>query len=280
MVRREWPQVFDLDIEQQPEDGLLPGPEVQPPRRARARRRTTRAGLLLATWVPSASTRPRAARQFVRCVDVQSQTAHRPGRGQRAALTASTPAWALRCANVLEYLPELARDRKRLREEGGPFDLIVLDPPAFTKSAQGTVRARHASGYREINYRSHEAAPARRLPGHVHVASHFMTTELLKQRNSPTPPTRQTCSSSRSRSASRRRTTPSSGAHPRPTTWTSSPSRWSSGTTSGEKASPSRRAGAAGNKKGAPVAVTDAPLFVRPAGESCAFLARKPGQKP
>ena len=34
----------------------------------------------------------------------------------------------------------------RLREEGGPFDLIVLDPPAFTKS-RGTV-AHAARGYR------------------------------------------------------------------------------------------------------------------------------------
>ena len=82
------------------------------------------------------------------------------------------------CANVLEYLPELARDRKRLREEGGPFDLIVLDPPAFTKS-RGTVE--HASkGYREINY-----AAMRLLPRGGYLAtcscSHFMTTELLKR---------------------------------------------------------------------------------------------------
>ena len=80
-------------------------------------------------------------------------------------------------ANVLEYLPELAADKARLREEGGPFDLIVLDPPAFTKS-RGTVE--HAArGYREIN----EAA-MRLLPRGGYLAtcscSHFMTTELLR----------------------------------------------------------------------------------------------------
>ena len=80
-------------------------------------------------------------------------------------------------ANVLEYLPELAADKARLREEGGPFDLIVLDPPAFTKS-RGTVE--HAArGYREIN----EAA-IRLLPRGGYLAtcscSHFMTPDLLR----------------------------------------------------------------------------------------------------
>ncbi|MCH3942703.1 MAG: class I SAM-dependent rRNA methyltransferase [Atopobiaceae bacterium] len=82
------------------------------------------------------------------------------------------------CANVLEYLPALSADRSRLRDEGGPFDLVVLDPPAFTKS-RGTVE--HASrGYREIN----EAA-LRLLPRGGYLAtcscSHFMTTSLLRR---------------------------------------------------------------------------------------------------
>ena len=66
------------------------------------------------------------------------------------------------CANVLEYLPELRRDRSRLREQGGPFDLIVLDPPAFTKS-RGTV-AHAAKGYREINYEAMRLPPAATWP--------------------------------------------------------------------------------------------------------------------
>ena len=80
------------------------------------------------------------------------------------------------CANVLDYLPELRADRSRLREEGGPFDLIVLDPPAFTKS-RGTV-SHAARGYREINYEA-----LRLLPRGGYLAtcscSHFMTRDLL-----------------------------------------------------------------------------------------------------
>lgn len=114
--------------------------------------------------------------EFVRCVDV-SQTAIDLAAAN-ARLNGLDASMGFTCANVLEYLPELARDRKRLRKEGGPFDLIVLDPPAFTKS-RGTVE--HASkGYREINY-----AAMRLLPRGGYLAtcscSHFMTTELLKR---------------------------------------------------------------------------------------------------
>ena len=67
-------------------------------------------------------------------------------------------------------------NRARLREEGGPFDLIVLDPPAFTKS-RGTV-SHAARGYREINYQA-----LRLLPRGGYLAtcscSHFMTRDLL-----------------------------------------------------------------------------------------------------
>ena len=96
--------------------------------------------------------------EFVRCVDV-SQTAIDLAAAN-ARLNGLDTSMGFTCANVLEYLPELARDRKRLREEGGPFD--------------------HASkGYREINY-----AAMRLLPRGGYLAtcscSHFMTTELLK----------------------------------------------------------------------------------------------------
>lgn len=111
---------------------------------------------------------------FVRCVDV-SQTAIDLAAAN-ARLNGLDDRMGFTCANVLEYLPELARDRKRLREEGGPFDLIVLDPPAFTKS-RGTVD-HAAKGYREINY-----AAMRLLPRGGYLAtcscSHFMTRDLL-----------------------------------------------------------------------------------------------------
>ncbi|MCI1997398.1 MAG: class I SAM-dependent rRNA methyltransferase [Olsenella sp.] len=111
---------------------------------------------------------------FVRCVDV-SQTAVELAR-ENARINRLDANMGFTCANVLEYLPQLARDRQLLRDEGGPFDLIVLDPPAFTKS-RGTVQ--HAiKGYREIN----EAA-MRLLPRGGYLAtcscSHFMTRDLL-----------------------------------------------------------------------------------------------------
>ena len=110
----------------------------------------------------------------VRCVDV-SETAIGLAR-ENARLNGLDDRMGFTCANVLDYLPELARDRTRLCEEGGPFDLIVLDPPAFTKS-RGTV-AHAARGYREINYEA-----LRLLPRGGYLAtcscSHFMTRDLL-----------------------------------------------------------------------------------------------------
>ena len=48
------------------------------------------------------------------------------------------------CADVFEYLPALVN-------EGMKFDLVVLDPPAFTKSRNSIKNA--VKGYREINIR-------------------------------------------------------------------------------------------------------------------------------
>ena len=45
-------------------------------------------------------------------------------------------------ANVLDELPKLA-------EAGEQFDVVILDPPAFTKSREATKNA--IKGYREIN---------------------------------------------------------------------------------------------------------------------------------
>ncbi len=46
------------------------------------------------------------------------------------------------CEDVFDLLP-------RLEQEGARFDVIILDPPAFTKSRQSVKNA--AKGYREIN---------------------------------------------------------------------------------------------------------------------------------
>ena len=47
-----------------------------------------------------------------------------------------------RVANVLDELPRLAAD-------GEKYDVVILDPPAFTKSREATKNA--IKGYREIN---------------------------------------------------------------------------------------------------------------------------------
>ena len=113
---------------------------------------------------------------FVRCVDV-SQTAIDLA-AENARLNGLDDRMDFTCANVLEYLPELRQNRARLREQGGPFDLIVLDPPAFTKS-RGTIK-HAAKGYREINYEA-----MRLLPRGGYLAtcscSHFMTRNLLAE---------------------------------------------------------------------------------------------------
>ena len=49
-----------------------------------------------------------------------------------------------RCADVFELLPEL-------EAEGEKFDVVILDPPAFTKSKNSVKNA--VKGYREINLR-------------------------------------------------------------------------------------------------------------------------------
>jgi SAM-dependent methyltransferase (EC 2.1.1.-) len=48
------------------------------------------------------------------------------------------------CADVLDLLPKYV-------EEGRQYDLVILDPPAFTKSRETIKKA--AKGYREINIR-------------------------------------------------------------------------------------------------------------------------------
>jgi 23S rRNA (cytosine1962-C5)-methyltransferase len=111
---------------------------------------------------------------FVRCVDVSSTACDLAEANAR--LNGFEGRMGFSCANVLEYLPELTADKGRLREEGGPFDLIVLDPPAFTKSR--TTADHAAKGYREINY-----AAMRLLPRGGYLAtcscSHFMPTGRL-----------------------------------------------------------------------------------------------------
>ena len=74
--------------------------------------------------------------------------------------------------DVFELLP-------RLKAEGGaPFDFIILDPPAFTKSRRTADRAER--GYKEINYRALQLLPR---GGYFATAScsHFMPHERFEQ---------------------------------------------------------------------------------------------------
>ena len=68
-------------------------------------------------------------------------------------------------ADVFELLPALER------QGGSPYDFIILDPPAFTKSRKTVSGAER--GYREINYRALKLLPR---GGYLATAScsHFM----------------------------------------------------------------------------------------------------------
>ena len=76
-----------------------------------------------------------------------------------------------RLSNVLDELP-------RLEKEGEKYDIVILDPPAFTKSREATKNA--IKGYREINMKGMKLV---RDKGFFATCScsHFMTEDLFKQ---------------------------------------------------------------------------------------------------
>ncbi len=63
---------------------------------------------------------------------------------ENAALNGLSEKVVFQCADVFELLPELER-------QGEKFDVVILDPPAFTKSRHSVKNA--VKGYREINLR-------------------------------------------------------------------------------------------------------------------------------
>ena len=75
-------------------------------------------------------------------------------------------------ANVFDLLTQLAEKKEQ------PYDMIILDPPAFTKSRATTGSAER--GYKEINLKA-----MRLLPRGGYLAtcscSHFMTDELFRR---------------------------------------------------------------------------------------------------
>ena len=72
-------------------------------------------------------------------------------------------------ANVFDLLPALEK-------QGSPYDYIILDPPAFTKSSQTVDSA--IRGYKEINLRAMKLLPR---GGYLATCScsHFMTEQLF-----------------------------------------------------------------------------------------------------
>jgi len=74
-----------------------------------------------------------------------------------------------RTANVLDELP-------KFYEQGEQFDVVILDPPAFTKSREATKNA--IKGYREINRKGMLLV---KDGGYLATCScsHFMTQELF-----------------------------------------------------------------------------------------------------
>ena len=77
-----------------------------------------------------------------------------------------------KAANVLDLLPEIEKTGKK------PYDFIILDPPAFTKSRKTIDSAMR--GYKEINYRAMKLLPR---VGYLATCScsHFMNDELFKK---------------------------------------------------------------------------------------------------
>jgi 23S rRNA (cytosine1962-C5)-methyltransferase len=74
-------------------------------------------------------------------------------------------------ADVLDELP-------KMEAAGRKFDVVILDPPAFTKSREATKRA--IKGYREINMRGMKLVENGGILATCS-CSHFMTEELFKK---------------------------------------------------------------------------------------------------
>ena len=106
----------------------------------------------------------------VTCVDV-SQTAVDMA-AHNAAINGLDDRMDFLCADVFDLLPTLGKGG------GHRYDLIILDPPAFTKSRATADNA--ARGYKEINYRAMKLLPR---GGYLATCScsHFMRNEDFRK---------------------------------------------------------------------------------------------------
>lgn len=90
---------------------------------------------------------------------------------ENAALNGLSDVVKFQCADVFDLLPAL-------EAKGESFDVVILDPPAFTKSRNSVKNA--VKGYREINMRGLKLV---RDGGYLATCScsHFMTPELFTE---------------------------------------------------------------------------------------------------
>ncbi|MCR5823727.1 MAG: class I SAM-dependent rRNA methyltransferase [Lachnospiraceae bacterium] len=90
---------------------------------------------------------------------------------ENAALNGLSDIVHFECADVLDLLP-------KLEEEGKKYDVVILDPPAFTKSKDSVKKA--MKGYREINMRGLKIV---KDGGFLATCScsHFMTPDLFTE---------------------------------------------------------------------------------------------------
>ena len=88
---------------------------------------------------------------------------------ENAALNGLENVASFECADVFELLPDLEK-------KGEKFDVVILDPPAFTKSRASIKKA--ATGYKEINMRGMKLV---KDGGYLATCScsHFMDEELF-----------------------------------------------------------------------------------------------------
>lgn len=88
---------------------------------------------------------------------------------ENAALNGLSDTVSFVCADVFDLLPEL-------EQKGEKFDVVILDPPAFTKSRNSVKNA--IKGYREINLRGMKLV---KDGGYLATCScsHFMDPELF-----------------------------------------------------------------------------------------------------
>lgn len=119
-------------------------------------------------------------------------------------------------ADVFDLLPQLEAAHEK------PYNFIILDPPAFTKSRRTANNAE--KGYKEINLRAMRLLPR---GGYLATAScsHFMPAERFERMlRSAAADAASSCG--RSKRARRQATTPSSGTCRRRITSSSTYSKW------------------------------------------------------